>query len=181
MVISLNDTIKSLSGEKINAGKIKDMVVAYRRNANANALKFAHFEVEEVLQLLIDNKIIESYVANPAPIVGEGFGLKIYIGNHFDSTTCPTDHTNYEGYNTTILCNTVMMDSRKGEFYDLLDKNHSVALPIDNKSTIMLADGGYGLDQTYICPTTCPTACVLIPSDPSDPAYTGVCVNDIGM
>jgi hypothetical protein len=179
MLFKLNDPTKFAPAAKLDAKLVKAMVDAYRKHPDTKptSLKFAHFEVDEILQLFIDNKIIESYVRNPNPIAGS-YGLKIYIGNHYDMSTCPTNASDYVGFNTTILCNTVMMNAKLGEFHDLLKDNDTVALPVQDK--VINADG-YAIDQTYICPTTCPKDCVLVPSDPSEPDYTGLCVNDIGL
>lgn len=179
MLFKLNDSTKFAPAAKLTAKDVKAMVDAYRKHTDtkSTSLKFAHFEVDEILQLFIDNKIIDSYVRNPNPITGP-YGLRIYIGNHYDINTCPVGSSAYLGYNTTILCNTVMIDPKKGEFHDLLKDDDTIAIPMQEKVRNI---DSYALDQTYICPTTCPSDCIMVPADPADPNYTGYCVNDIGL
>ncbi len=170
MLVKLNSSDKRFSG-KLDAKTVKKMVDAYRKPTKPKKpINFAHFSVKEVLDLFIDNGIIESYTDGARPRPAEGFGLKIYLGNHVDSTTCPTKYPEYEGHDTTILCNTLIKGD--GDFHDILRNDVSILLA--------LPDEEYGLDQTFICPPACPTECIIDPIDPADPNYTGLCINDIG-
>jgi hypothetical protein len=171
MLITLDDKTELIDA-KIDAKIIQEMVQAYRHHPETkkDALKFSNFAVKEILELFKDNGIIDSYQTS-ADV--KKFGLRIYMGNHFDGITCP-NNPEYKGCDTTILCNTIVVDAAKGEFYDMLKYGKKIAFPMERDPE------GYGLDQTYICPPTCPPSCVRIPNDPNDPDYTGFCLNDIG-
>jgi hypothetical protein len=170
MEIQLNNqTQKGFRGPGSTASPIdrvmvKKMVQTYRSKYEliVDPFHFSHFGVEEILKLCIDNEVLKPEVLSmimEAPEGYEGFGLKIYLGNHYDLTTCPTTSKNYEKKNTTILCNTKIKDSKKHLYLDMLT---------DNKHSVALSTGGYGLDQTAICKPDCAQGQIPIPPDPQD-------------
>ena len=170
MEIQLNNQTQkgftSLAGTAgpINKATVKKMVQAYRIKYEliVDRFHFSHFGVEEILKLCIDNEVLKPEVLSmimEAPEGYEGFGLKIYLGNHYDLTTCPTTSKNYEKKNTTILCNTKIKDSKKHLYLDMLT---------DNKHSVALSTGGYGLDQTAICKPDCAEGETPTPPDPQD-------------
>ncbi|TCC93429.1 hypothetical protein EZ428_01260 [Pedobacter frigiditerrae] len=148
----------------VNKKMVKDMVQAYRKKYEiiGDLLHFSHFGIEEILKLCIDNGVLDKNVLSmvkPVPADYEGFGIKIYIGNHFNQTTCPSSSLHYEKMNTTILCNTKIKSSKNHLYLDMLT---------DNKDTVAISTGGNGLDQTAICKPDCAGGQVPTPPEPAD-------------
>jgi hypothetical protein len=149
----------------VNKDVIKTMVQTYRTKhaADPNCLKFIHFNLYEVFQLFIANGILSSTdtVANvltTLPI----YGLKIYLGNHYDLTTCPEmaeDPNPYLNMDTAIVCNT-KLDIPSRTWIDLLVDSNTAALnnsvTIAGMGTNTAADDG--LDRGSLCPPNCPPA-----------------------
>jgi len=170
MEIQLNNqTQKGFTGPisvagPINKAMVKKMVQTYRKKYEiiSDLLHYSHFGVEEILKLFIDNKVLKPEALSmimEAPEGYEGFGIKIYLGNHFDLTTCPQTNAHYEKKNTTILCNTKIKDSKKHLYLDMLT---------DNKDSVALSTGGYGLDQTAICKPDCADGEIPTHPNPQD-------------
>ncbi len=150
---------------------IKGMVVAYRENqSEQKRFNYAHFGAEEIINLFVNNGIISNVEFNH----NEKFGLKIYMGNHFELANCPGENdierARYLNFNTTILCNTIIRGDH--QFEDMLtNKQESIALSLENSG---VDNGGYGLDQSVLCPPDCMEECL---PDPNDAGY---CIFDIG-
>ncbi|HTM99625.1 MAG TPA: hypothetical protein VL088_12810 [Pedobacter sp.] len=149
---------------------IKEMVVAYRENQpTQKRFNYAHFGAEEVIKLFIDNGIISNVEFNNE----ERFGLKIYMGNHFELANCPgnddVEKARYLNFDTAILCNTII----RGEyqFEDILTSQENIILSSQSTDP---NDGGYGLDQSVLCPPDCSEECL---PDYNDTEY---CIFDIG-
>ena len=167
MLLRLDTAENFVRGETIDPQTVKEMVDAYRKRPDVTDkhLRYSHFSVKEILDFFTANGVLNSYDLNQ-PTDIEGFGLRIYIGYHDKIDNCPPNNPEYQYFDTTILCNTVIVDSKKGKFYDKLNKNNFIAVP--GRSD----DDSY-LDQTYICPPTCPDDCEPDPE-------TGYCLSDIG-
>ncbi|SFH29752.1 hypothetical protein [Pedobacter insulae] len=156
---------------KMDRQTIKEMVVAYRENRPIQKnFNYAHFGAEEVIQLFIDNGIISNVEFNNT----EKFGLKIYIGNHFELSNCPgsneAERARYLNFNTTILCNTIIRGAY--QFEDILtNEANMTTLSADSSDP---NDGGYGLDQSVLCPPDCMEECI---PDANEQDY---CIFDVG-
>ncbi|WP_113639323.1 hypothetical protein [Nubsella zeaxanthinifaciens] len=136
-------------GKFLDRATIKSMVDAYREKnkQNVDALKYAHFKIEDILQLCVNNKILPetvlTQIEKPTDPKAKGYGLKIYLGIHLDGTY-PSDKPDYKGATTTILCNTQIIEG-KG-FKDMLKHTDPSIL---NK---LGDDEGTGLDRAEIEP-----------------------------
>jgi len=149
----LNDPEKTLE-LRLKRSDVKTMVTQYRDIKGENKLKFAHFNLKEIFDLLVDNKILDKEKLSQATNGNtKNYGLKLYLGNHRDDRYCP-GKPNYKGHNTIIVCNTEL---NSGRFVDMLDDNKED----DNNSVIILGyekkdNYGDGLDMAQICPPECP-------------------------
>lgn len=143
MPVKLNDQDKEL---RLKKADVKAMVDQYRNFETKEKIKFAHFHLQEILDLLVDNHILDKEKLQAAlPQNLKDYGLKLYLGNHCDDRYCP-GKPEYRGHNTIIICNT-KADSA-GYFRDMLD---------DSKNdSIVLAGYQDGLDLAQICPPECP-------------------------
>lgn len=166
MSVKLGSSSHSHSA-KMDRQTIKEMVVAYRENQpEQKRFNYAHFGAEEIINLFIDNGIISNVEFNRS----EKFGLKIYLGNHFELSNCPgnddVERARYLNFNTTILCNTIIRADH--QFEDML------TTVVHSAPNLGSDNGGYGLDQSVLCPPDCMEECL---PDPNDAGY---CIFDIG-
>ena len=149
----LNDPQKKLE-LRLKRSDVETMVNQYRSIRAQRELKLAHFNLKEIFELFIDNKILDREKLELAKLVDvKKHGLKLYLGNHLDERYCPGKPT-YKGHNTIIACNT---EFRSGRFEDMLDDTK------DNDNDSIIITGyekndpyGDGLDMAQICPPECP-------------------------
>jgi hypothetical protein len=149
----LNDPQKKLE-LRLKRSDVKKMVNQYRSTRTPGKLKFAHFRLKEILDLLVDNKILNQAILDQLkPIKIENYGLKLYLGHHSDGSYCP-GKPGYQGYDTIIACNTKLENKR---FEDMLDDTK------DNNNDSIIIIGyekndpyGDGVDMAQICPPECP-------------------------
>lgn len=147
MIIKLGED-KSFTGKQFKKAEVKKMVQDYRATIDTKKeLNFAHFTVKEILDLFIENGVIKGPVTLQKPDIGIEYGVKIYIGKHTTTNTCPPyREADYKDKNTTIICNTKVIGFRK--YLDILDDTKAITIPIAN-------DPGDGLDQATVCPPDC--------------------------
>jgi len=141
---------------RISPETVKKMVQKHRKGDPLNKkLKYAHFNVYEVLELFIDNEVLPAAICkqikekvNQEYI--KKYGLKIYLGKH-DKDSCPENRPDYENRVTTILCNTEVISAEKNQYADkaIIEKN-ALLIATPSKGTRPPEDGY--LDQTSICP-----------------------------
>ncbi|RZJ64781.1 MAG: hypothetical protein EOO47_26555 [Flavobacterium sp.] len=153
MIVELNSEKKLLGfrSKGFDRSVVKEMVVAYRKKPEAkDSLKYAHFNVYEVLELFMVNNVlsptlIKAITAEEANI--KKFGLKIYLASHCFDLTDPLPGSinadDYKDKTTTVLCNTKIGHG----FRDLLDDQSSISI-----ATSSNIEQGQGLDQAEICP-----------------------------
>jgi len=144
MLIKLDDDNKFLGG-RVDKAMVKSMVYDYR-NVPAEKLFYAHFQVAEILQLLVDNGAIsEGALGHIMP----NYGVKIYIGQHNHISNCPQGrHEDYMGKNTMIVCATFITDEKKFRYSDkLVNKRDTILL-----SGARLDNNGNALDQSSTYP-----------------------------
>ncbi|WP_199136175.1 hypothetical protein [Pedobacter sp. ASV12] len=149
----------------IKKDDIKQMVRHYRgANVLKKKMKYAHFRLEDVLELFVKNEVLPKKIIdlinNDAEVKShiKKYGLKIYLGKHKIQRTCPTDGQakpeDYLNKVTTILCNTDLKESTvlsgpfKG-FKDMLKDNKFLLVGAERATT---TDPGDGLDQAEIAP-----------------------------
>lgn len=136
-------------GLRLKKSDVKTMVEQYRTTTPKAKLKFAHFNLKEILDLFVDNKILDKEKLAQAVLSDtEKHGLKLYMAHHSDDRYCP-NKPHYKGYNTIVVCNTI---EDNGTFVDMLDDNKNED---GNKSIISENGGKDGLDQATICPPDC--------------------------
>jgi|GEM_PF-3788399 len=164
MIIKLNDE-KSPLGKKFDRKATRKMVRTYRKlNENKDVLHYAHFAVEEILQMLMDNKILKTYELNTV----KTHGIKMYLGTHINESI-PNER--YRDKTTPILCCTKIENDSERKYVDLLqDNTDSVLLPLGE---YLKDDGNYALDQSVICPPDCPV-CEIDPQ-------TNQCKYDVAL
>ena len=155
MILKLNGKQKLFGLEASGLGKklIKAMVQLYRKDPKGGEhLKYAHFNVHEILSLLVANDVLDGLITkgqlddSNTKNQLKKYGLKIYLGRHNDLSMSglPEDmRKQYKNKITTILCNTKIGNG----FRDLLTDDNSVAFAI--RETV---EEGQGLDQAEICP-----------------------------
>lgn len=146
MPVQLNSSTDKLLGGNIDRATIIKMVDFYRshRRKDGSALKFAHFTVTEIIELLVENGIIDELSPEQQKAI-EPYGVKVYMANHAnDPDTCPSGReTTYPDKDTVIICNTHLVDDT---WRDLLDK----------KRWVSVTGAGQGVDKGTICPPDCP-------------------------
>ena len=141
----------------INKDKIKKMVTKYRtiHTVDPNCLKFIHFNLKEIIVLFIDNQVIDPTISINSQLDDlDNKGLKIYLGNHVDASSCPenpdpTKPNPYLHRDTAIICNT-KLDVPNRTWVDQLKE----VAPLVNSISVLGA--GEGLDRGSICPPNCP-------------------------
>lgn len=147
----LNDPQKKFE-LRLKKSDVEKMVNQYRSTRAPEKLKFAHFNLKEILDLFVDNKILDRKKLDLSMLVDvKKRGLKLYLGHHLDGTYCP-GKPGYKGYDTIVACNSKLLDD--GRFEDMLDDTKDY----DNDSVIFLGydPSGEGLDMAQICPPECP-------------------------
>ncbi|MBB2146547.1 hypothetical protein GM921_13675 [Pedobacter sp. LMG 31464] len=158
MIVELNGTEKLLGfrSKGFDRDVVRDMVLAYRQKIKGtDSLKYSHFNVYEVLELLMANKtlspnLIKAIEAEKESI--KAFGLKIYLASHCFPLSDPlpgnTNASEYENKTTTVLCNTKIGHG----FRDILDNKSYISLATSREIREGDIGEGQGLDQAEICP-----------------------------
>ncbi len=152
MLIQLG-TNNKIFGGRIKKETVKSMVQYYRKQASSGTLFYAHFSVDEIIQLLVDNgAITKGALSHIIP----DHGLKIYIGKHDDVTNCPIGRPDYMDKDTAILCTTFITDEKKFCYSDKLkNKKNYIAI-----SGTRLGTDGDALDQSSTYPPDNPYAAI---------------------
>jgi hypothetical protein len=150
MPVQLKQATDKIHGGQIDKKMIIEMVDYYRiyRRKDGSSLKFAHFTVTEILELLVDNNIIDP-LTQQQQSKALTYGVKVYVANHAnDPSTCPTGRTTtYQDKDTVIICNTQLTPlGGQNTWVDMLDDTQWVSIP----------GAGGGLDKSTICPPDCP-------------------------
>ncbi|WP_316769509.1 hypothetical protein [Pedobacter frigiditerrae] len=164
MLVQLDE--KSKDRGAIKKKDIKKMVKYHRGGvALSKKLKYAHFRLEDILDLFVKNGVLHSKIIdlleNDLDVQqhNKDYGVKIYLGKHKELKTCPPNGRlkpeEYLKKTTTIICNTDLANSAissvnfKG-FKDMLE-DHKCLL-IASARPKSPTDPGDGLDQAEICP-----------------------------
>lgn len=151
MLLKLDGETDKLAG-RINKKTVKEMVNAYRKKPSANQLCYAHFGLEEVIQLFIENGVMSSGAMSH---IIKDRGVKIYIGQHTHIDNCPPRRSDYVGCDTAIVCTTIIRDPLTFRYEDqLTDRKDSILVSVNRLKS------GEALDQSSTYP----------PDNPYNPA-----------
>lgn len=167
MPIKLGQPTHELNnGKPIFKQDVKDMVTGYRNNHindRTKPVKFIHFNLNQVLLLFIDNKILDpSLTINDQLKISKEYGMKIYLGNHLTLDTCPPDikhpgqnDKRYLNMDNAIVCATysdVENPSKKFWRDNLIDNKEN-----DNNAILITGVSGTGeaLDRGTVCEPDC--------------------------
>jgi hypothetical protein len=164
MLVQLDEKPEGRGG--IKKKQIKQMVKHYRENsATSENLKYAHFRLEDILDLFVKNEVLHpkiiDLIVNDSEVQSHNkkYGVKIYLGKHKVLETCPTNGQlkpeEYLNKVTTIICNTDLAASEvsKGAFKgfkDILSDNDYILMPTSRNDGSI--EPGDGLDQAEVCP-----------------------------
>ncbi|MGF1924313.1 MAG: hypothetical protein ACQUHE_09040 [Bacteroidia bacterium] len=141
-------------GERIKREEVRKMVQDYRNeNPTEQKLFYAHFNLGEILDLLVDNKvfpddIIEQINDSKNQTEFAKYGFKIYLGKYGKTAPIPSQSA-FNDRITTILCLTDIVDEKCHLYADKLNTNDKVLISIGKKTNE--GDEPY-LDQANICP-----------------------------